>query len=104
MALKLITLDANEIVKTENPCSAIAEKFGVQASTRQELTTALLSIREYLTVEVKRWQEHAQAWQELGDVLNDVQQRSDTFFLIWGGDADYLKFKSIDAATLNDLL
>lgn len=98
--MKTILIDAEKIMQSEKPLNTLGQAFQVQAETEEELSLALQGLKEYLVCAVENWKGQPKEWQLLGDLLEGVQKHSDTFFLIWGADEDYVNAHAVDVQDL----
>lgn len=82
--MEIVQLDAKKIMAHPEPITYLASRFGVQASALDQLHEYLVKDATYRQVEVYHWPASQESWQALADMLEDVQQKSEYFFLVWG--------------------
>lgn len=81
----IVRIDAQKIME-KDPVEALNELFGTDATNLKELSRQLQDSKVYRQVEVGNWPVDKEGWDAVSDMLENVQQHSEYFFLIWGTD------------------
>ncbi len=96
--MKTVHIDARKVMQEARPLAAMARLFGFRSDSPEELTAYLLAIREPMIAEVANWPVKDKIWEQLADLLEGVQQHSNTFYLIWGTRDDMVNPDAINAS------
>ncbi len=82
--MKTVHIDARKVMNASSPIREMASLFDIETGSPEELTARLTVIRDPMIAEVANWPVRDKLWEELADLLEGVQQHSNTFYLIWG--------------------
>ncbi len=82
--MQTFILDATTIDPNIDPASFLSEFYGLENTGLFELKRLLYSSEKVRVTEVFNWPVDIPAWKGIADTLENIQQHSASFYVIWG--------------------
>ena len=82
--MQTFILDATTIDPNIDPASFLSEFYSLENTGLFELKRLLYSSEKVRVTEVFNWPVDIPAWKGIADTLENIQQHSASFYVIWG--------------------
>lgn len=94
--MKTVHIDAKRIMQSDHPFEALCALFNLKSRSFDEFKTHLMLDHEPIIAEVANCPVRNKTWEQLSDLLEGIQQHSNTFYLIWGTQDDMVNPDTVD--------
>lgn len=81
-------LDARTIDPSQDPADFLADFYSIQKLSLFEIKKLLFASDQIRVTEVFNWPVDTPNWKAIADTLENIQQHSPTFYVIWGPETE----------------